>query len=64
MYSWEIEQLLKLRNYFISNEEYFKICRTSPQINYVKYDPYEDILEITTKDNYYAKFKVYKKTKD
>lgn len=60
MYSWEIEQLLRLRNYLISNKEYFNIIDTSPQINHVKYDGWNKDYNIWTDDNYYFKFKVYK----
>ena len=61
MYSYEIEQLLKLRNYIISNEEYFKICETSPQINRIEYKPFEQQFYINTDDNYCFEFKVYQK---
>lgn len=64
MYSWEIEQLLKLRNYLISNEEYLKMLGTSPQIREVEYKPYEDTFYMWTDDHYNTKFKVYKKEKD
>jgi len=64
MYSHEIKQLLELRNYLISNKEYFNIISTSPQINYIKYDNYNDNFYISTDDRYNFKFKVYKKTKD
>ena len=36
MYSHEIDQLLKIRNY--NSEEYLNIIKTSPQIDHVKYD--------------------------
>ena len=64
MYSYEIDNLLKYRNYLISNKEYFEICKTSPQINYIEYKSFEDSFYISTRDNYNFKFKVYKKTKD
>lgn len=60
MYSWEIEQLLKLKNYLISNKEYFEICKTSPQIKRIKYEPFEDDFYIWTDDQYNFKFKVKK----
>lgn len=58
MYSKEIEGLLKLRNYIISSKEYIKIVETSPQIDHIKYNPFEDNIEIYTKDNYSFKVKV------
>lgn len=63
MYSHEIEELLKIRNYLISNIEYINMIDTSPQIDHVKYNPYSDDFEMWTNDNYYFKYKVYKKTK-
>lgn len=63
MYSHEIEQLLKIRNYLINSEEYLNVMKTSPQINEVKYSPYSDDFETWTSDNYYWKYKVYIKGK-
>ena len=63
MYSHEIEQLMKLRNYLISNKEYFYILDTSPQIIGVEYKPFEDNFYMWTDDNFNFKFKVYKKEK-
>ena len=60
MYSHEIEQLMKLRNYLISNKEYFYILDTSPQIRGIEYKPYEDNFYMWTDDNYNFKFKVYR----
>ncbi len=57
MYSWEILQLLELKQYLLSVEEYFKICDTSPQITRVQYLGENDF-KITTSDNYEFKFKV------
>ena len=63
MYSWEIQQLMEMRNYLISVEEYLSICETSPQIIEVKYDPYQDNFMINTNDNYKVYFKVCKEGK-
>lgn len=60
MYSWEIQQLMELKQYLISVKEYLKICNTSPQIREVKYDPYNDNFMIDTDDNYKVYFKVKK----
>ena len=64
MYSWEIEKLLQMRNYLIEGQEYIEISdiKKNPQINRVKYDPYNDDFEIWTNDNYDFKFKVKKRT--
>ena len=59
MYSHEIEQLLKLRNYVISVEEYLKIT-SSKQVKWVKYNPFEDRFYIYTEDNYDFNFKIKK----
>lgn len=59
MYSYEIEKLLKLKNYLISNREYFEICNTSPQIKRISCD--DDNFRIQTSDNYDLHFKVYLK---
>ena len=61
MYSQEIERLLKIRQYEISCSEYFEIISTSPQIEHIKYDPYEDKTEIDTNDNYHFKVKIKSK---
>lgn len=58
MYSHEIENLLKLRNYLLTAKEYINVCNTSNQITYIKYDPYEDVFYISTEDKYNFKFKI------
>ena len=58
MYSYEIENLLKMRNYLLESKEYFDLFDTSPQIRGVEYKPYEDNFYIWTDDNYNFKFKV------
>lgn len=63
MYSHEIDQLLKLRNFLLSREEYLEVVnpKKNPQINFAKYDSQNDSLEVNTTDNYHFKFKVKKK---
>lgn len=58
MYSYEIEQLLRLKNYILSIKEYIQILNTSTQIKHIKYDPYNDTFYIETEDNYNFKFKI------
>lgn len=58
MYSHEIEELLKIRKYILSSEEYIKLCNTSSQIQSITYKPSEDRFYIYTKDNYNFDFKV------
>ena len=36
MYSWEIQQLLELKNHLVSVKEYIQIIK-SPQIDHIKY---------------------------
>lgn len=67
MYSEEIDQLIKLRNYILSNDEYFKITDVlvATQIANISYKPdgsgYD--YQIATNDGYFWKVKVYKKEK-
>ena len=52
MYSYEIQNLLELRNYLLTVKEYFYICEISPQIREVSYNPFEDNFYINTDDRY------------
>lgn len=58
MYSWEIQQLLELKQYLLEYQEYIEIIKTSPQINYVEYLSQEEQLHMTTDDRCDFKFKV------
>lgn len=58
MYSHEIEEYLKLREYILNIQEYIAVVGSSPQINSVKYNDKEDKFEISTDDRYNFKFKV------
>lgn len=62
MYSYEIENLLKLRNYLVTREEYAKISdiKQNPQINHIKYDTFKDEFQIDTKDDFHFKVKIKK----
>ena len=60
MYSHEVEQLLKIRNYLITYKEFIQITKSSPQINHIKYNPFEDNIEMWTTDNYYFTLKIKK----
>ena len=55
MYSWEIEQLLKIRNNLVSIREYMGIC-SSPQVDHIFY--HNDEFNIWTTDNYKFVFKL------
>lgn len=56
MFSYEIEQLLKLRNYLVSIEEYNQIISSSSQIDHVKYE--DNVFKVWTTDNYTFTFKI------
>ena len=60
MYSHEVEQLLKIRNYLITYKEFIQITKSSPQINHIKYNPFEDNIEMYTTDNYKYVLKIKK----
>ena len=50
MYSHEIEEYLKIRNYLLTSREYIRILQESPQINHVIYK--DDVITIWTEDRY------------
>ena len=58
MYSYEIKQLLDCKNNEISASEYINILSNSPQINFIKFDPYSNTFKITTNDNYNFELRV------
>ena len=58
MYSWEIQDLIEMRNALLEYQEYLNVVKTSPQIDYTEYLPNEDCLHLTTDDKYDFKFKV------
>ena len=51
MYTWEIENLLKLRNNILYCDEYEHMFKTSPQIKKIKYNAYDDTFETWTKED-------------
>lgn len=60
MYSYEIQQLMELKNYLLDVQEYFRVCNSS-QIIRIKYNPFDDTFYIETNDNYKWTFKVRSK---
>lgn len=58
MYSYEIEQLLKLRSFLLTAKEYIKIIETSPQIDHIKYE--NDEIHIWTEDGHKFTLKIRK----
>lgn len=57
MYSYEIEELLKIRNNLVALDEYYKICDSS-QIDHIKYD--NGLFYVWTNDNYKFELKIRK----
>jgi len=61
MYSHEIENYLKARDYLLKTPaEILEVTdiKKSPQINWVRFRTGDNNYEMTTKDNYYFKFHV------
>lgn len=56
MYSWEIKQLIELKNSVITIQDYCEIVRTSPQIDHVLYK--DECFNLFTTDNYHFKLKI------
>ena len=67
MYTWEIENLLKQKDYCLHYKEYINMIKTSPQIKRIKYNAYDKTLETWTKEENhtekYFKYKIKKRTK-
>ena len=61
MYDWEISNFIASRGGVISSKEYINICNTSPQLQGIKYNSFEDCFEAWSDYNYF-KFKVYPDT--
>lgn len=56
MYSYEIEQLMQLKNFLIDIKDYCEIVKTSPQIDHIIYK--DNNFEMYTNDYYKFKFKI------
>ena len=58
MYSYEIEEYLKQRNYYLRINELIFITdvKQHPQIDHLKYNAFGDYFEMWTNDGYYFKF--------
>lgn len=59
VYSEEITELLKDKNYIIDSKTYIDIIRSSPQVNHIVYKPFGDYYEMWDSDGMYWKYKVY-----
>lgn len=59
MYDWELENYLKQRNCNLNHKEYGFICKTCPQLNHIKYEPFDNIFKAWSDGGQYFEFKVY-----
>lgn len=68
MFSWEIENFLKERNYYIGGNDlnFILDTRQHPQINHIKFNPFDNTYEMWDKDGRYFHFTgmTYKEAKE
>ena len=64
MYSHEIDNVLKEKNYVIESNLYDEICKNSPQISRVTFNAFSNNFSISTDDNWHWTFNVYLDTKN
>ena len=57
MYSWQIDELLKNKNYVVNMDDYKQIIASS-QIIHIKYEPFSDDFLVNTDDRFSWRFKV------
>lgn len=57
MFSYEIDTLIKNKEYIITIDDYKRIISSS-QICFIKYDPWNDSFVINTEDRYSWRFRV------
>ena len=59
MYSWELEQFIKERDFYIGGDDLAFLIDVNqhPQINYIHYDASDRSYVMTTSDNYCFYFK-------
>jgi len=58
MYSWEMEQFIKERDFYIGGDElaFLVDVQNHPQISYIGYNADNNSYSIHTSDNYYFNF--------
>lgn len=56
MYNWEINDFLEKNNNNITYADYMKIQMSSPQINHVIFNPYENNFKMWSDDGEYFEF--------
>ena len=68
MFSWEIENFLKQRNYYIGGKDlnFILDTRQHSQINHIKFNPFDNTYEMWDKDGKYFHFTgmTYKEAKE
>lgn len=65
MYSWELENYIKERNYELSKEEilFVQDIEKHPQINHIKYDQYTNRFDMWDKDDWHINYGIKQKVK-
>ena len=58
MFSWEIKNFLKQRNYHLGGNDllYILDVKQHPQINHIKFNPYDNSYEMWDKEGNYFHF--------
>ena len=59
MYSWEIYNFLKDRNYYIGGDDLMKVTsiKENPQLKYIKFNPFDNTYEMLDNEGNFFKFK-------
>lgn len=59
MYSWEIEKILKENNYCVGGKLLLSLIdiKQNPQINHIKFNPYDNMYEMWDREGNYYHFK-------
>lgn len=60
MYSWEIYNFLQERSYYIGGDDLLKVIsiKENPQLNHIKFNPFDNTYEMWDNENNYFKFSV------
>ena len=58
MYPNELEQFIKARNYYLGGDDLMLATSTieNPQLNHIKYEPYENKYKMWDKEGHYYEF--------
>lgn len=59
MYSYEIDEMIKIKDWILKPQDYLEIY-SSPQIIHLHYDTYSNKYHIYTDDDYHWEFEVRK----